>query len=251
VSADHFEAVRIPKAAELVATDLRRKIILGELSASDLLPSESVLLDEFGVSRPTLREAFRILESEALIEVRRGARGGARVCPPDGTMAARHAGYLLQFRGTTMSDVYRARTQLELPLGTAIANDERPSTVERLERALEEAEKHLERPADYAPRDLDFHLLVAELAGNETIRTVLEMVYDILAPARSQYLEVVTPGELGGEHAAAYRTHAYFVRLIRRGEVDRAVELWAKHLEEIEVHYTSRPLARTVVEMLA
>lgn len=251
MSAEHFETVRIPKAAELVATDLRRRIILGELTESDLLPSESVLLGEFGVSRPTLREAFRILESEALIEVRRGARGGARVCPPDGTMAARHAGYLLQFRGTTMADVYRARTQLELPLGIAVAHDEQPATIARLELALAEAEGHLEHPEEYAPRDLDFHLLVAELAGNETIRTVLEMVCDILAPVRSQYLEVVPPGELGGEHAAAYRTHAYFVSLIKRGDVDRAVELWSKHLEEIETHYTSRPLARTVVEMLS
>src|SRR2546423_893707 len=70
--------VRVPKTAELVARALRRQIIRRELGQGEALPSESALMEQFGVSRPTLREAFRLLESESLIEVRRGVRGGAR-----------------------------------------------------------------------------------------------------------------------------------------------------------------------------
>ena len=70
--------LRVPKMAELVAGDLRRRILRGELVENDALPSESALMQRFGVSRPTLREAFRVLESESLISVRRGAHGGAR-----------------------------------------------------------------------------------------------------------------------------------------------------------------------------
>ena len=84
--------VRVPKMAELVAAQLRRKIVRGELAEGEALPSESALMAEFAVSRPTLREAFRVLESESLISVRRGARGGARVQVPEGTVAARYAG---------------------------------------------------------------------------------------------------------------------------------------------------------------
>lgn len=245
-----YDAVRIPKAAAVVAETLRRQIILGELSANDSLPAEAVLISQFGVSRPTLREAFRILESEALIDVRRGARGGARVCPPDGTMAARHLGYLLQHRGTTMDDVYRARTMLEQPLGAAVAADQRRKTLARLENAISQASKHLDDPEVYARLDLEFHLLIADLAGNESIKTMVEVLYQILTPARTRYKEVLEPGELSGEHAEVHRTHAYFVTLVKRGDVEGAIKLWNKHLEEIELHFTARPLAKTVVEMI-
>ena len=68
--------VRAPKTGELIATHLRRQIVRGELRPGETLPAESQLMEQFGVSRPTLREAFRILESEPLISVRRGSRGG-------------------------------------------------------------------------------------------------------------------------------------------------------------------------------
>ena len=71
--------VRVPKMAELVAARLRRMIVRGELVEGDALPSETALMEEFAVSRPTLREAFRVLESESLINVRRGARGAGPV----------------------------------------------------------------------------------------------------------------------------------------------------------------------------
>lgn len=106
--------VRVPKAGELVAADLRRQIITGRLEPGAPLPNESVLMDRFGVSRPTLREAFRILESESIIKVLRGARGGARVVAPDGSVAARYTGLLLQYQGVPLADVYRARTAIEV-----------------------------------------------------------------------------------------------------------------------------------------
>jgi GntR family transcriptional regulator, transcriptional repressor for pyruvate dehydrogenase complex len=59
--------LRAPKTAELIATDLRRRIVRGELKSGETLPPELQLMEQYGVSRPTLREAFRILESEALI----------------------------------------------------------------------------------------------------------------------------------------------------------------------------------------
>jgi DNA-binding FadR family transcriptional regulator len=61
------DAIRVPKAAELVAAPLRRQIITGELSEGDALPSEAALMTQFRISRATLREAFRILESESLM----------------------------------------------------------------------------------------------------------------------------------------------------------------------------------------
>jgi len=114
--------MRVPKTAELVASHIRGQIIRGELREDDALPPESELMAQFGVSRPTLREGFRILESEGLIVVRRGARGGARVRVPDHGVAARFAGLVLQYRGATLADVFDARTMIEAPAARMLAS---------------------------------------------------------------------------------------------------------------------------------
>jgi DNA-binding FadR family transcriptional regulator len=72
-------SLREPKMAARVATVLRRMFIRGEIPEGTMLPPESELMERFRVYRPTLREAFRVLESESLIEVQRGVRGGAQV----------------------------------------------------------------------------------------------------------------------------------------------------------------------------
>src|SRR5215211_4889016 len=146
--ADVAAPVRVPKTAELVATHLRRQIIRGELQEGDALPPESELMERFGVSRPTLREAFRVLESEALISVRRGARGGARVHTPNGDVAARYAGLVLQFRGATLADVYAARSAIELPAVRRLAQHHDAAAIRMLEDNLAAARAHIDDPAE-------------------------------------------------------------------------------------------------------
>src|SRR5262245_52102775 len=92
------EVGRRTEAAELIAAALRRQIVRSSVKPGDKLPPETELMAQFGVSRPTIREAFRILETERLIVVRPGSRGGAQVVAPDLTVAARYVGLLLQIQ---------------------------------------------------------------------------------------------------------------------------------------------------------
>ena len=121
--------VRVPKTAELVAAHVRKQIVRGDLRQGDALPTETALMEEYSISRPTLREAFRILESEGLIIVRRGARGGARVLEPSPDAAARYAGLVLQHRGTTLLDVLDVRVMVEAPAARLVASDPTTNTV--------------------------------------------------------------------------------------------------------------------------
>ena len=97
-------SLREPKMADRVATVLRRMFIRGEIPEGTMLPPESELMERFGVSRPTLREAFRVLESESLIEVQRGVRGGARVTRPRRETLARYAGRILNIHPGPLPD---------------------------------------------------------------------------------------------------------------------------------------------------
>jgi DNA-binding FadR family transcriptional regulator len=71
----------------LVADALRARVLRRELVPGDRLPSESHLMSRYGVSRPTLREALRLLEAAELLEVRRGSRGGGVIRTPSAAPA--------------------------------------------------------------------------------------------------------------------------------------------------------------------
>src|SRR3954462_298831 len=80
--------LRQPRVAEMLADVLRDRILSGELADGDLLPKQDDLLEEFGTSKASAREAFRILETEGLVTVLRGNVGGAVVHRPKPETAA-------------------------------------------------------------------------------------------------------------------------------------------------------------------
>ena len=79
------------------------------------------LVERFGVSRPSLREALRILEAEGLITVERGVRGGVVAHEPDQRMTARTAAMVLRSRNVPLADVFEARVMLEPAAARKIA----------------------------------------------------------------------------------------------------------------------------------
>ena len=92
--------LRQPRLADMVASVLRDRIVNGELGNGDLLPKQDELLEEFRISRPSLREALRILESEGLLTVRRGNVGGSVVEAPNAESSAYMFG---SFRSTAIN----------------------------------------------------------------------------------------------------------------------------------------------------
>src|SRR5438128_447724 len=89
-------ALKAPRAAELLAGHLRQQIIRGELKEGDRLPKEQELMETYGVSRSTFREAFLLLEAEGLISVLQGTRQGALVHRPSVEAASRQVNFIMQ-----------------------------------------------------------------------------------------------------------------------------------------------------------
>src|SRR3954447_20158277 len=171
--------VRVPKTAELVAAELRRRLVAGDLDEGDALPPEALLRETFGVSRPTLREAYRVLESEGLIEVHRGARGGARVRVPNDEAAARYAGLVLQHRGTNVADVCAVRSIIEPVCASMLAARHDGADIARLHAVM----ALTEAPTDTAQRagaQTDFHAELVRLAGNQSLVLLHGIVQHII-----------------------------------------------------------------------
>ncbi|TVT17441.1 FadR family transcriptional regulator [Amycolatopsis acidiphila] len=236
----------------MVAAQLRRQIVTGELKEGDALPPESALMAQFGVSRPTLREAFRILESEQIIQIRRGARGGAHVLVPDAAAAGRYAGTLLQYRGATLADLHQARGALESTAVGALARKRSAADLRRLERALVEGEDLVGDPIAFAEKhDLQFHRLLVELAGNQTMIVLVDMVFSIIERHNQSFINAHRDdGSAEPSVKATQKAHAKIVDLIRAKDADKAIAFWRRHLDQVSEYMISDP-AETVLDVLS
>jgi DNA-binding FadR family transcriptional regulator len=247
---DGLEPLRLPKMAELIAARLRRPIVRGELKEGDPLPSELELLERFDVSRPTLREAIRILESESLVSVRRGANGGARAQLPNPDVAARYAGFVLENRGTSLDDVYEARILLEPPIVGLLAARRTDEDIARLRAAIEEHDAVAHDPRRVIRAHAAFRALLMELAGNQTAAVLTGMIQHIIDLANWEQAEANrgTPPHIAATEQGlkAYRR---VVDLIEDGSQAGAEEMWRKHLIEARA-YVLRGDATTVLDLM-
>ena len=167
-----------------IADELRSLIVSGALSEGDSLGREPDLVERFGVSRPSLREALRILEAEGLITVVRGVRGGIVVHEPDERLTARTAALVLAARNVSLADVFEARTLLEPVAAKALASRrDRRSAVSELEKLVDEEIAAIDEPARFATANAAFHERLVALAGNQTLSIVAEMLTEIVTRA--------------------------------------------------------------------
>jgi GntR family transcriptional regulator, transcriptional repressor for pyruvate dehydrogenase complex len=219
--------LRLPKMAEVVAEYIRRDIVTGVLKEGESLPAAAVLIERFGVSKPTIREALRILESETLIEVRRGATG-ARVQLPSEIAAGRSVGILLQLDQTTLKDVWQARVTFEPPLAGLLAKSWVEEDMAKLQNGLENSRQALSDPIKFAESQTDFHNLVVTLAGNRTLALMARLLNEVI---RLHESAVNTDREHDALRTTALKEHEDFVVLLQGRREDEAESFWRTHLE--------------------
>ena len=225
-----LERVYTPKTAEIVASRIRGQILRGQLGEGSALPSEAVLVEQLGVSRPTLREAFRLLESEGLIVIRRGAHGGARVVPPTTTAAARHAGLVLQYRGATIEDIFNTRAIIEPPAAGLVAKRRDPELVRRLQHALDVEQAAIDDSLSFSVNSTNFHELIVALSGSPTLALFASILADMIRKNTERVVmsRASDPAQ-PADARRAHRAHVRVVELIEAGDAEGAELLWERH----------------------
>ncbi|HYH51425.1 MAG TPA: FCD domain-containing protein [Acidimicrobiia bacterium] len=221
----------MPTAAQLVAHDIRRRIVLGELADGESLPPEATLMAQYGISRPTFREALRILQSESLLTIRRGSRGGARVHAPNIEPVAHAAGLLLQHQGTTLEDVYEAMRIIEPPAAGLLARQSSRTARKALREALDDERAAADDPAKFAMASTLFHEAVIRLAGNRTLALFGGILHEILEAHSELVYRTETNPARRSQHSAA--AHEGLVELVEARDAAAAEQHWRAHLDEI------------------
>ncbi len=235
---------------QLIADELRALIVAGELSEGDSLGHEPDLVERFGVSRPSLREALRILEAEGLVTVVRGVRGGVVVHAPSGRMTARTAALVLQARNVSLADVSEARSLLEPIAARTIATMRgRKAAIKELRVLIHDEEDAIEDPERFGAANATFHERLVLLAGNQTLGIVAEMLNGIVARAVTA---VSRADDVVGSLAVrrrGIRSQERLLELLDAGDAVAAEEHWRSHMQVVGRVMLGQDAA-TVVDLL-
>jgi GntR family transcriptional regulator, transcriptional repressor for pyruvate dehydrogenase complex len=226
--------MRQRRLAEMVAGTLRERIVSGELGDGAVLPGLDRLVQEFGVSPPSLREALRILENEGLITVRRGNLGGAVVHRPHPEAAAYLFGLVLQAGAVPVSDLVTALGHLE-PLCARLCatRPNRARTVVPLLRRLHRAsEAVIEDAVAFEQACRAFHDGLVEGCGNASIAhlvSALEWLWHHQDEGWAHRVAVLHEYPDVALRREGLRAHARLLAAIVAGRADEAESLARAH----------------------
>ncbi|MEP2735894.1 MAG: FCD domain-containing protein [Erythrobacter sp.] len=225
------QELRVPKTAELVADRIRGRIISGDLEEGATLPPEGQLMEQFGISRPTLREAFRILETERLIAVSRGSRTGARVSRPHVSSVSRYASFVLQANNVGVPDLFEARLAIELFAVRQLARKGSKTKLKALRTEIDRVEGIGlgDTTQEFFAAFNDAHRLLVELGGNETLHVVIQMLQGLMGQVS---LKIIALHEETTEHEKkkVIKSFRNLIDLIETGDGDAAAQHWRLHL---------------------
>ncbi len=234
-----------PRIAEVVAHELRRQILDGELADGDLLPPQAVLGKSFNVSLVSLREALRILETEGLVSVRRGNQGGAVIRTPTKASAAYMLGLLLQSEHVLLDDLGAALRDLE-PTCAALAaqREDRVSTIVPEMRRINVAmSEKISEAALFTDLGRQLHDAVVHGCGNSTMIAVVGSLEALWSSHEQRWATTsAAVGEYPSmtERKAVLKTHTSLTDAVERGEPERARRLASRHLADAQAYVLSK-----------
>jgi GntR family transcriptional repressor for pyruvate dehydrogenase complex len=221
-------------ASEQIAWQIRRHLEQQRLQPGDRLGTEQELADQFGVSRPTLREALRLLSASQLIRVGRGRTGGIFVArtPSEGMSAnvSQSIALMLAADSVSLHELLDARLSLEVPLAGRAAANASDDIVARLEAAVAAAVGHEPGSAPFDQADTVFHEILAEAAGNVLLRGLTKWILEVLQPSLIAAIATDVDAEtILGQHRAIVRA----VRRRQRGGAEKAMRTHIEYLTAV------------------
>ncbi|MEE8601378.1 FadR/GntR family transcriptional regulator [Euzebya tangerina] len=218
-------------ASDKVASELRDRIVSGDLSLGAKLPNEGELGDLFGVSRLTAREALKALGSEGLIETKRGVNGGSFIVAPAPAHVADRletsVGLLSAAEVLSVQDLLEARSMVEVPAARLAAERRTEDDVTQLRICVEE-EVEVSSALDVR---LAFHDRVVGASKNPLLSIMSRSVHQ---PLRTRFLRDKAGAAFWRD---VHHDHGRIADAIAAGDADAAAAEMAAHLDRLRITY--------------
>ncbi|WP_325895296.1 FadR/GntR family transcriptional regulator [Grimontia sp. NTOU-MAR1] len=215
-----------------VAEAIKSWIVEQGLQPGDKLPHEQTLMELFGMSKGTIRETMRVLEAQGLILTRTGPKGGAFINAVSEPMASSLLSNYFFFNKLSVKDIYQLRCLLEPELVATLAGNMTEDDLARLEDNIQKyAQPSLDKEDERRQHidSLQFHIILAELAGNELlgfiIRFMVRMLTDLTVYRRLYEPPNHELWEQGFKHQKD------LIAALREGRSEDARAIMREHME--------------------
>jgi len=221
-----FKPIKKAKVYEEIVAKIKDMVEKGRFKSGDQLPVERELAEVFRVSRSSVREALRSLESQGFIESRQG----------DGTYIARKpveslvrplASVILTEKDDQM-ELFEMRRMIEPDLAYLAAERATEEEIAMMEKVLALQQEQIDRGEYETDVDRNFHYIMARAARNKALLRITDNIIDLLAESREQYLQVE------GRPQKSILRHREVLEAIRARDPERAEKCMLEHLVDIE-----------------
>ena len=221
-----IEPVKSTRIYEEIVRQVKQLIAEGKLKSGDRLPPERDLAEKFMVSRTSVREALRALQSRGLIDIRAGEGAFIRDISVD-TLIEPLALVILPHR-EAVGELFEARRLLEPAIASLAARRATREELGEMERILDAQAKEVAEGRTGVAQDAALHSAIAHSAHNRAITRIVHALMDILTQSREESLH--TPGRPTRSHA----DHQRILEAVKRRDEVAAHRAMLDHLIAVE-----------------
>lgn len=226
--------VDVPRAADVLADQIRQRILGGELRPGDRLPTERELVEQTGLGRASVREGLRLLEGDNLIESRLGRHGGWLVRRPGEESVARSIDVFIRGHQLRFASLLEARESIEPACASIAARNRTDHDLIEIERCNTRLRLVGDDIPQYLYENVRWHLAVVNATHNELLIAVMTALSDAIHTATD--IEDFNSEQI---RLAAMHAHDRVVDAIRAGDEDAAFRRMYRHLNAFRVQATA------------
>jgi GntR family transcriptional repressor for pyruvate dehydrogenase complex len=209
-----------------IVNQVKSLISQGTLKPGDRLPPERELIKEFGVSRPSIREALNSLVAQGFLEVQQGNRTFVKSVTSEKIQDP--LSLLLNTDTQKIFDLIEVRKAMEAWGAFHAAQRVSEEDIKRLEEIIGEMEAALERGESWEKQDADFHLAVAQATHNTIQAHMMFTIYDLLRESVAKVFKDQ------GKAERLFQQHCRIFKAIKNRAPDKARERILEHLNYVE-----------------
>jgi GntR family transcriptional repressor for pyruvate dehydrogenase complex len=218
--------IKSTRIYEEIVRQVKAMIADGKLKGGDRLPPERDLAEKFVVSRTSVREALRALESRGLVEIRPGE--GTFVRPVSIDALIEPLALLMVSQREATAELFEARRLLEPSLAALAATRATPDEMQEMERILQDQAREVDAGRTGLAQDAQFHAAIGAAAHNRAITRIMHAIMDLLTQSREDSLN--TPGRPTRSH----EDHRRVLGAIARRDAEGARQAMLEHIEAVE-----------------